>query len=133
MRRTLWNIYAWPITLLLVIILFPLGDRDRLLSSLDLLMSLPSLIALHLHIWDKKIWPNQFWKLYAFGFIVWELLYNLILEPMDTGKPFDPVLFIALVFLRPLYVALFRYAFRNWDEGEFPQPTWKRGTTPTNN
>ena len=120
MRRITWNIYAWPITLILIIVLLPVADRIGLLLTLDLVMSLPAIFALHFHIWDKRVWPSTFWKPYAFAFIAWELLYNMVLVPMDTGEAFDPTQFIVPMILLPLYIALFRYAFRKWNREALP-------------
>jgi len=107
-------------TLLLVIALAPVADRIGLLPMLDLAISVPAILALHFYIWDQRVWSPMFWKPYGFAFVVWELLYNLVLEPMDTGEAFDPILFIAPVILLPLYIALFRYAFRKWNGKALP-------------
>jgi len=126
MRRLLWNIYAWPLTLLLAFAAVGSFKEIGLLSVLDSAISVLSLIALHLHIWDKRVLSAKFWKPYAFFFVVWELLWNLLLGPMISGKNFDPVALIAPVILAPLYVGVFRYAFRNWDgrglSDKSPQP-----------
>ena len=120
MRRIFWNIYAWPITLLLVATFLPTKNGMGLLSILNVVVSIPSLVALHLHIWDKRIGSVGFWRPYAFMFILWELVYNLVLEPLESEGQFDPIFLVAPVILLPLYIALFRYAFRKWTEDESP-------------
>jgi hypothetical protein len=121
MRRVLWNIYAVPITLLLVVVVVhTLVSKFGLLHLLDSAITFPSLVALHLHIWDKKFLSPRFWKLYAFIFPLWDLLFNLLLEPMHSGEPFDPWSLIVPVILLPLYISVFRYAFRNWGGDSLP-------------
>lgn len=120
-RRILWNIYAWPITLLLVAGSLvpgqnPTGNHIILtFSVLDLFISLPSLAAMHLHIWDKKLLNPLVWKTYTFVFYGWDLIYNLLIQPSLTGEKFNKVSLIGLIVLIPLYVAVFRYAFRKWN------------------
>src|SRR3974390_2017423 len=111
MRRTLWNIYAWPIS-----VLIPLGfllelSKPGPLSVADFALSIPALTALHLHIWDVKFLSPAFWKSYAFVYFTWDVYYNLAINPMRLATP---ALLVAPVVALPLYVALFRYAFRSW-------------------
>ena len=124
LRRVLWCIYAWPITLLLLSSdLFAgyqhSGNYVIPFAVLDFLISLPSLVALHLHIWDKKFFHPSFWKIYTFLFYAWDLSFNVLIQPVVTGEKFVPANLIAPVILLPFYVALFRYAFRRWDKKEF--------------
>lgn len=114
MRRVLWNIYAWPITVLLVLSLLSGLRSSDVLRIIDLIISVPLLIALHLHIWDVKFLSNKFWKPYAFVFLAWELLYNLLIAPIASGESFKPINLLAPVILLPFYIALFKYAFRKW-------------------
>jgi hypothetical protein len=121
MRRVIWNIYAWPITLFLVtVVAVGVVNKFDLLMILDLAISLPSLIALHLHIWDKRFLSPMFWKVYAFIFLLWDWLFELLLKPMLSGAPFSPLLLATLVILLPLYISVFRYAFRDWDGDGLP-------------
>ncbi len=116
MRRTLWNLYAWPITVLILLgFLFELSTL-KALSALDVALSLPAISALHLHIWEVKVVSSAFWKLYAFGFCAWDLYYNLMLSPLETRAGFKPELLVLPVMALPLYVAVFGYAFRRWSE-----------------
>jgi len=84
------------------------------LSALDVALSTPALIALHLHVWDFKFLSATFWKPYAFAFLAWDLCYNLVLNPIQMGQGFKPVFLVLPAIASPLYVALFRYAFRSW-------------------
>ena len=89
---------------------------------LDAVISFPTLIALHLHIWDKRFLTSRFWRAYAFIFAIWDLLFNLVLQPMHSGKRFDPWDLTVFVVLVPLYVSVFRYGFRSWGENALPNP-----------
>ncbi len=120
MRRILWNIYAWPVTLLLVAAFVMSIHHNGFLGLADALVSIPALVALHLHIWDKRCCFARIWRLYAFAFIVWELTYNIVLQPIQSGKRFDAVLLVMPIVFLPLYIALFRYAFRKWTGNQFP-------------
>ena len=116
MRKIIWNIYAWPLTLLLVISFFMAVDKPVLLFVIDTLLSILALTTLHLHIWEKKLLSTWFWKIFAFVFLAWDFILNILLEPLRSGEPFDSTLLIVPVILLPLYIALFRYGFRNWDD-----------------
>jgi len=114
MRRILWNIYAWPISVLILLGFgFELSLR-RALPAVDVALSIPALIALHLHVWDVKFLSSAFWKPYAFVYCIWDVCYNLVINPMQLGGHFKAELLVIPVFALPLYVALFRYAFRSW-------------------
>jgi hypothetical protein len=115
MRRILWNTYAWPITVFVLLgFLLELG-KVKMLPALDVAFSIPALLALHLHVWDVKLLSSTFWRFYAFAYFAWDLYYNLVLNPMQMGGGgFKPELLILPAIALPLYVAIFRYAFRNW-------------------
>ena len=91
---------------------------------LDSAISLPSLVALHLHIWDKRFLSARFWKPYAFIFFFWDWLFDPLRKFAFSGEPFDPSLlvglFIFLVILLPLFIGVFKYAFKNWDGNGLP-------------
>jgi hypothetical protein len=117
MRLILWNSYAWPMTLFIIVSLFdPDTNKFGLPYTLELLISLPAYIALHLHIWEKRLWSPNFWKAYAFAFAAWNVLYTLNLVKMNNWSTIHPTLsIITILILMPLYIALFRYAFRKWN------------------
>src|SRR4051812_25697686 len=115
-RRILWNIYAVPMTLMLllteVIVVFHYTNPFVIpFSVLDFCISLPGLIALHLHIWDKQVFHPAVWKIYAFVFLAWDLCFNILIEPRITNEALGFDALVGAVILLPLYVALFRYAF----------------------
>jgi hypothetical protein len=123
MRRILWNIYAWPVTLMLLSGDFWAGCHYKgayiiIFAVLDFLISFPSVVAMHLHIWDKKLFNPSFWKTYAFAYCAWDFSFNVLIVPAITGEKFAPSNLIGLIILLPFYVALFRYAFRQWKVNE---------------
>lgn len=111
MRKILWNLYAWPMTLLIVVTYVPIGNKPLWLLMLDFFMSFPSLLVLHLYIWELKFLRSQFWKMYAIVFVIWDCLHNLVLSPMIQQESFDLIWFIGLILLLPLYIVPFRYAY----------------------
>jgi len=114
MKRILWNIYAWPISVLILLGFLLELTMLKPLSALDVALSIPALIALHLHVWDLKFLPSTFWRPYAFVYLAWDLCYNLVLNPMQVGGRFKSVLLVLPVIALPLNVAVFSYAFREW-------------------
>ena len=116
MRRIIWNIYAWPISVLVLLgFLFELSTL-RALCALDVVLSIPALVGLHLHVWDVKFLSSAFWRPYAFAFCAWDLSFNLVLSPLRSHGGFQPALLMLPAIALPLYVAVFSYAFRPWVE-----------------
>jgi hypothetical protein len=116
-RRALWNVYAIPFTLILLTSSVSEVQSLGWVGAFDLVVSVPSLVALYLHVWDRKMMPS-FWKPYAFAFIAWEVVGNVLVFPRVSGEGVGfPDLF-GLVFFLPLYFALFKYAYRTWRTSE---------------
>lgn len=87
-------------------------------TVVDFCVSLPGLLALHLHIWDQKVFAPAFWKVYAFVFVAWDFAVNLWIGPAATSEKPGMDSLIGFILLLPLYFAVFRYAFRRWPESE---------------
>src|SRR5581483_7903598 len=90
-RRILWNIYAVPITLILLLAeVFAMFHYTNPFvipcAVLDFCISLPGLIALYLHIWDKQVFHPLVWKIYAFVFLAWDICFNTLIEPRITNE-----------------------------------------------
>jgi hypothetical protein len=111
MRRVLWNIYVWPITLLILLGIFFELYTLRIPAVVDAVLTIPALIALHMYIRDFKCLSASFWRLFAFGYFAWDVYFNLVIDFMRLG---NARFLIVPVFSLPLYLALFRYAFRDW-------------------
>jgi hypothetical protein len=119
-RRILWSLYAWPVTLMVLssdcfMASNHEGNAVALLAFLDLCISSPSLYALQLHIWDKKLFHPGLWRIYAFSLCAWDLVLNVLIGPVVTNGTFGINDVIGMTILLPLYFAVFRYAFRKWD------------------
>jgi hypothetical protein len=104
----MWSLYAWPITVLVLWSdLFTVGHSD-ILKYMDLLITGPALVGIHLYTWDKQCLPNCLWKFYAFAYVGWDVAYNLVFKPLHTGqKPGFDVL-LGFIILFPLYFGLFK-------------------------
>ncbi len=111
MRRILWSIYAWPITVLMLLGMFFELRTLQLLAAVDIAFTIPALIALHMHVRDVRLLSAAFWRPFAFVYLAWDLYFNLVLDVMRLG---EARFLIVFVFSLPLYFALFRYAFRDW-------------------
>jgi hypothetical protein len=111
MRRLLWNIYAWPITVLMLFGMFFELRTLKVLAAADVLLTIPALIALHMHVRDVRFLSAGLWRSFAFVYLAWDLYFNLVL---DFGGLGEARFLVVPVFALPLYVALLRYAFRDW-------------------
>ncbi len=116
--RLLWHLYAIPITLALVASAVSEVQTLGAAGVVDLIVSAPSLVVLYLHAWDKKVLSASFWKPYAFGMIAWDLVFNLLIAPTISSQSPGLSDLFGLVVSLPLYIALFRYAYRDWDATE---------------
>jgi hypothetical protein len=112
MRKALWNIYAWPITAVFIVIVVIGFGRMGVLDAFDLSVTTPALVALHLHIWNKKFLSKLFWQPYAIAYLIWDLAFNIYIRPHAIGKPFDPWTLLVFAILLPLDIALILYAFK---------------------
>jgi hypothetical protein len=113
-RRTLWMLYAAPFSLLVVVATVMELNKRELWSAVDMVVSFPSWVALHLHIWDKRFLSAMFWRPYAFGAVIWDVIYNVYID--HPKEPQSRWIYLVILIFIPLYIALFRYAFRQWDD-----------------
>jgi len=127
MRRALWNIYAWPITVLILLGIFFELRTLKVLAAVDIVLTIPALIALHMHVRDVRLLSAGFWRPFAFVYLAWDLYFNLVLDFMRLG---EARFLIVPVFSLPLYVALFRYAFRDWTAPHANQAMQATAPTP---
>jgi hypothetical protein len=116
--RLLWHLYAIPTTLALLASVASEVQTLGAVGVFDLIVSAPSLVALYLHVWDKRVLSARFWKPYAFGMIAWDLVFNLLIAPPLSGQPLGLDYLPGAVVSLPLYIALFRYAYRDWSATE---------------
>jgi Protein of unknown function (DUF2510) len=109
-RRVLWTLYTvlFVFALLTASTTWDWGNARPYVSAL---VYAAAVVALVLHTWDRRTLSTSFWKAFAFGFVGYLTALTLS-TPVEGGMfPWSAVtLFI------PLYVALFRYAYRTWPE-----------------
>jgi hypothetical protein len=108
----LWSLYAVPMTLLLVGGAGQSISRLGTIAVIDTLVSIPSVVALYLHIFDKRFLPSEVWRVYAFAFVARELVFNFGYDPASRVAP--QLVLVGLLLQIPLLVALFQHAFRRW-------------------
>ena len=114
-RRLLWSLYAIPLTLATVTSIVPEASAIGWLpATVDVVVSIPSLLGLYFHIWDRRTLSGRFWKPYAFFIVAWDVVGNLIVAPLLSGRPAGAGDVAGALFFVPLYVALFLYAYRDW-------------------
>ena len=65
-----------------------------------------------LYGYKKKLFVPIFWKAYFLVFIVWDISYNLIIEPKSKGEAFEAIALVGFLFVIPIYIALYLYAFK---------------------
>ena len=99
----------------------------KVLAAVDILVTIPALIALHMHVRDVRFLSAGFWRPFAFVYLAWDLYFNLVLDFMRLG---EARFLMVLVFALPLYVALFRYAFRDWAAPDANQAMQATAATP---
>ena len=112
-RRVLWSVYAIPLTVLSLGVILT-SPPINVLEVIDEILNIAALIVLYLHVWDRRTLPAAFWKVFAFGFMAWVLISVLVLFPAAGSPNDDPWILIVPLILLPLYIAQFRYAYRDW-------------------
>lgn len=105
-----WKIYFWFFIVLLVCSYAISGIRE-IWGVVDLLISSFALVGFFLFAYRKFFLTSRFWKVYVFIFIIWDFVYNLLIVPKVKGK-FEPFSLVGLIFVIPIYIALYLYAFR---------------------
>lgn len=105
-----WKIYFWIITSL-VILSLAIEGLDNYWAILDIPLSTLALIGLFSYAYKKRVFGAQFWKLYFFTYLIWDLIYNFIITPSASEDSSAITILFAFIIICPLYVALYRYAF----------------------
>jgi len=108
----------WLLYLLFFLLIYISGSVSAIKSLdisywIDLLMSTPALIALIAYTF-KKQWGNQkFWKFYSIIFIIYDIVNNMIVDPLLNGMPLSIETAAGGIIVLPLYIALVLFAFKN--------------------
>ena len=84
--RLYWKIYFWFILVIMIYGYISEGISGPW-ETFDLLISSGALAGLFLYSYRKKFSVPLYWKIYFFVFIVWDISYNLIIEPKIKGEP----------------------------------------------
>lgn len=123
-RRRGWTVYLWiiaPLTAVSLAYLWLTGN-PRLLDLADLLSIVAGLAGLYGYAYRKRIGDVRFWRAFAPGVVVWDLVLNSVLVPAGLAYQHPDVLnqsqgelVLGLVINLPIYVALFLYAYRSAD------------------
>ncbi len=127
-KRVLWSLYAVPITVLLLGGYVFSPDTQGPLQILDLVVSLPMFVAMHLYIWDKPTLRPFIWKAYSFVMVAWQATYE-VLGRIATGEHFDPRQLADLSIQVPMFTLMFVYAFKDWSVQRGARPMTARCPT----
>jgi hypothetical protein len=83
---------------------------------IDWFVALVSLVGLFAYVHGRRVLSPHFWAIFLPVSVAWTVAYHARLgNPLMVGSPARtrvPELLIGCVFAFPLYLALFRYAYR---------------------
>ena len=107
-----WKIYSWVFTLL-VIAAYASEGFSSLWDIVDLPISMCGLVGLFSYAYKKHVFNKIFWKSFLPICVIWDLTYNFVLstEHIEGPTEYIFVLIGLIMFVVPLYIALYRYAF----------------------
>lgn len=104
-----WKVYLFLFALYYAAGLIALSGNINALSAVDLIVSLPSLVALYGLGFKKRFFAKFYWKLYFWFFVAWHFILNYwaLSNSFFTAENLVPTLAILIV-----YIGLYIYAFR---------------------
>jgi len=109
-----WKVYFYLFAIIIIIYYSTEGLND--IDEIgDLVFSIPSLIAVFLYAYKKRLFGARFWKIYFLIFVTYEVYRNV--EPIIGGEEVAADWWIGFIIFIPLYVALYLYAFKFLKEG----------------
>jgi hypothetical protein len=107
-----WKIYF----ILLVAFLFYgyqlLAGQLNAWYYIDLLISLLSLVGLFGLAWKQRFFSAHFWKTYFTIYLMWELVFNLIIDPYVNKTELGFSIILGFAMFLPLYASLYIYGFK---------------------
>lgn len=106
----IWKIYFWFFVIILISG-YTIEGINEGWDVLDLLISSFALMGFFLYAYKKRFLSARFWKSYFLIYIIWDFTYNFLILPKIEGK-FEPFNLVGLVFVIPVYIALYLYAFK---------------------
>jgi len=116
-----WKIY-FLILALAPIIIYRGQDYTRIFDVVDLIIYVAALVGLFGFAWKKKIASVSFWKVYFPIYVIWNIYFQYFI-PFPRGvykgdigdKVHAAIGTYNLLFLIPLLMALYFYAFKKAD------------------
>ena len=108
-----WKIYSW-FFLLVVVAGYTealITEPKTILFSLDLIVTINGLAGLFAYAYKMKLVSANFWKICFVLNVMWDLIYNTILQN-NTSLSLVEVLLVVTVCL-PTYVALYLLGFKS--------------------
>ena len=118
-RRIGWKVYLWLMVTLSAIALALFGQSMQTADLAALAVTAVALVGLFGLAYRRRIGSRFFWRLWLPCEVVWDLAVVLVLTPAGLanqfpGTPTSAVEEVAgLAILLPLYVGLYRYAYRS--------------------
>jgi len=104
-----WKFYFFLFVLINVLGYGVLFYELEIIHLIDLIVSLPSLVALFALGFKKKLFVNFYWKSYFYFFVVWYFIFNYLLVPTSLNL-FEQLLTILVIGIA--YFALYIYVFK---------------------
>ena len=106
-----WKIYFW-----LIVILTAIGVLITRFSHpvyiVDFIMISPTLTGFFLYAYKKKWLDVRFWKAFFPICFFWDIYSVLIVSPSVEGSPSTLESSFSLIFVLPIWIALYLYAFK---------------------
>ena len=104
-----WKIYLFLFVFIYLTGHISLFEQLRMIGFIDLVISLPSLVALYGLGFKKRLFVNFYWKSYFYFFVAWYFVLNFWILP-TTLSLFEEL--VAAVGIGIVYIALYLYAFK---------------------
>lgn len=125
--RFLWKVYFT----LMVILTFVSADTfsTRISDVIGLIVAVPAFIAMYGFCFRTAILKKEFWRVYFVICIFWNYIHMFVVGvgtelPDGSIQILDknnyPVLIVSFIFLIPLILILYRYAFREEELWKLP-------------
>ena len=107
-----WKIYSWFFLLVIVAGYTEalITEQKTILFFLDLIITINCLAGLFAYTYKIKLVSANFWKIFFVLAIMWDLIYNTILQ--NITLPIVVVLLIIAICL-PTYIALYLLGFKS--------------------
>ncbi len=115
-----WKVYFGVICVLIVLGLATEGLGGSW-GAADLIVTSGGVAGLFLYAFKKRLFSALVWKIYLPVLIIWDVVYNLVIKPANTGQPADMNALAGWAFAIPIYVAVYLYGFKFMTEPAPPE------------